>query len=261
VLNLTPDSFSDGGEIQDKSSAIDKANNLAESGAHIIEIGGEATGPKSTPISSELELERIVPALSEISKTHFVSVDTYKSETAARCLELGARMINDVSALRADADMGAVVKEHNAYLAIMYSKEPQLPHVSTSVVKYKDIVKEIAEFLLRRIDFALGLGIKQDLLIVDPGMGHYLSYNEPHWSWELLESLDRLRDYGVSLPIMLGTSRKSFLGGKLSERDPASALTAAMAVSNGAALIRTHNPRLSSEFIEIFRKMNFLKKK
>jgi len=255
VLNCTPDSFSDGGKYVKAKNAISHGLHLIEDGAHIIDIGGESTGPSANPVDVEEELQRISEPVNVLSKKIFVSVDTFKAATASKVLELGASMINDVSGLRADRDMGHVVRDYNAYLVIMYSKEDgKAPHVSNNDKVYKNIVEEISDFLKKQVDFALSQGISEDKIIVDPGMGAFISLKH-ELSWLLLERLHEFPSYGITLPMMIGVSRKGFLGGEVEQREIASQLVSLLAYNNGASLIRIHNVRMAKAFLNAYKEV------
>ena len=255
VLNATPDSFSDGGKFLDSDQALTHALELVSSGAHILDIGGESTAPGAKTISAEQEIARISPLLQRLSSETFLSVDTYKSQTARFALENGAQMINDVSALRADREMVSVVREFDAYLILMHSKEEaHHPHASESPRDYTDVTAEIGDFLLARIEFALKAGVRLERIICDPGLGKFVSH-DPKYSWEILERLSELRARVAPVPIAIGTSRKGFLGGKLVDRDPSSQLTGLLAALKGAAIVRTHHVAMLREFFQIWQRL------
>ncbi|MFN8390770.1 MAG: dihydropteroate synthase [Bdellovibrionota bacterium] len=248
VLNVTPDSFSDGGDHLEVAHAIVHGAQLIADGANIIDIGGEATGPGSQPVSAEVEIQRIDKVVRSLGRSAFLSIDTYKSQTAEHCLAAGARMINDISGLRADPDLARTVAKHDAFLVIMYSKQTGTsPHVDNSARAYSDVVQEISEFLLERAAYAEKQGVSREKIILDPGMGRYVSERAED-SWELLARMSELVHKTLPYPIFLGTSRKGFLGGRLSERDPLSQLTATIAVERGVSIIRTHNVKMAKDF-------------
>lgn len=259
ILNITPDSFSDGGKYVDESQAIVQARRLSEDGAQIIDIGGESTAPGSKAITGELEQKRILRIVEQLASEFVLSIDTYRSSTARAALERGARMINDVSALRADPDMPKVLAEYRSFVVLMHSKEADdRPHASESSRDFKDVISEVADFLSRRIDFALSHGIPEDRIIVDPGMGKFLSH-DPKYSWELLSRFQELVEKLSPLPVLVATSRKGFLGGTLSERDDVSQLTALFAAEKGARIIRTHNPRQAAKFLACWKNLTISK--
>lgn len=252
VLNITPDSFSDGGYYLDERRAIQRAEELLEGGADVIEIGGESTRPGSTPISTDDEWKRIGSIVSSLARRCTLSIDTYKSDIARRALDHGAKMINDVSAFRADSNLAPTIAQYDAFAAVMYSKESGLPHVTEMEPVYDDIVGEIRQFLAGRIEHATSAGIRRERIIVDPGLGRFLG-SDPELSWTVLRELSRLRDLGA--PILVGTSRKGFLGGSLTDRDPLSQLSALGAWLNGADLIRTHDARMAQTFFDCWNRI------
>jgi dihydropteroate synthase len=256
VVNVTPDSFSDGGECFDENRAVDHCLQLKEDGAHILDIGGEATGPGSTPVGEAEEWRRIGGVIKRAAPVSFVSVDTYKASIAAKALEAGARMINDVSGLRADRDLARVAAKHGAYLAIMFSLESGAPpHVSGEKSFTGDVIAVISEFLRERIAFAKSQGVAEDRIIIDPGMGRYLG-TAPEPSWTVLRELAAFKRLGR--PVMIGVSRKGFLGGPLAGRDPISQLVAIAAIERGADVVRTHNVAMLRNFWETWQRVSVL---
>lgn len=253
VLNVTPNSFSDGGLFFEPTAALQHAEMML-AGADVIDVGGEATGPGSAAVPIDVELARVVPLVEQLAPIRPVSVDTYKAAVARRCLESGAAMINDISALRADPEMVWVLRDFRAPVILMYSKERSgLPHVSGIDRRYRDVVLEVGDFLAERIDFALDSGMRAEQIVLDPGMGAFLSLR-PEISWEVLSRFAELTSRFIGFPLMIATSRKGFLGGPLKGRDPVSQLTALIAVTRGAALVRTHNPAQMKEFLQAYRK-------
>lgn len=249
VLNITPDSFSDGGKFIDTDKAIKRGLELLNEGADIIEIGGESTGKNSLAISATEEVQRISDVVDELSKHSFIAIDTYKAVTAEHCLKLGAKMINDVSGLRADPELAEVIARYQAFAVIMHSKEASAPHVSNTKHTYQDLILEISEFFKKQIAFASKQGISADKIILDPGMGMFLS-EDPNVSWELLNRFSEFLDYEFKNPLMIATSRKSFLEGEVDTRDFPSLLTALLATFKGAKLIRTHNVAITKKALE-----------
>jgi dihydropteroate synthase len=249
VLNVTPDSFTDGGRFLALGPAERHARRLAEDGAHLVDVGGESTAPGSRPVTWEEELARVGLVVASLAPGLVLSVDTYHARTAARCLELGARVVNDVSACRAEPELADAVREHGAVLAMMYAKDGPLPHATDRPAAYRDVAAEVADWLARRVDWALARGLRQEQLVVDPGMGRFVSL-DPADSWRLLADLDRLVERLAPVPVMIGTSRKGFLGVPMAERDPVSQLTALAAVERGASLVRTHEPRMMRQFLD-----------
>jgi dihydropteroate synthase len=163
-------------------------------------------------------------------------------------------MINDVSALRADPELAPVVRAHDAILVLMHAKDGPLPHVTERPARFTDLIVEVSDFLLRRAEVALDAGIAQTRIVLDPGMSGFLSL-EPGDSWRLLEGFARLVERLRPFPVLIACSRKGFLGVPPAERDPVSQLTALLAVSRGAMLVRTHDVRMMRQFIETGRRM------
>jgi dihydropteroate synthase len=250
VLNVTPDSFADGGLFLSPEAAEAQARRLAADGAAIIDIGGESTAPGSQAIGWAEELARIEPVVRALAASHLLSIDTYHARTAARCLELGARIVNDVSAGRAEPEIADVAAEHGAVLVMMYAKDGPLPHATDRPVVYQDVTAEIGDWLAARIDWALSRGLTAEQLVVDPGMGRFVSL-DPADSWRLLAGMERLVARLAPVPVLVGTSRKGFLGVPLEERDPVSQLTGLLSVQKGAAIVRTHNARMMRQFLEV----------
>ncbi|MFQ3584298.1 MAG: dihydropteroate synthase [Cyanobacteriota bacterium] len=249
-MNVTPDSFSDGGRFKAPEIAIATGRTLLAEGAHLLDIGGESTAPGRQPIEAEEELARIEPVVQALAGEAFLSIDTYHAKTAARCLALGARMINDTSALRADPKLADVVREHQAFLVLMHAKDAPLPHVTPTERHYQDVVGEVGDFLARRVDYALAQGIPVERLILDPGWGAFLSHN-PEYTFELLRGLERLVTRFHPIPILVAISRKGALKVPLAERDPLSQLVALIAVARGALYVRTHAPKMMAQFLEV----------
>lgn len=254
VVNVTPDSFTDGGRFLMPSQALDHARRLVADGAHLIDVGGESTAPGSRPITSEEELQRIEPVVQALARETAVSVDTYHAATAARCIELGACAVNDVSALRADPEMAAVVRDLKPVLVMMHAKDGPLPHATDRPIRYDDVVHDVGDWLAQRVEVALKAGIAQDQLVVDPGWGRFLSL-EPAHSWEMLARFDELVARLAPIPVLVGISRKGFFGVPMDERDPLSQLTALVAAQKGAAVIRTHHVRMAAQFLDAARCM------
>ncbi len=210
VVNVTPDSFSDGGRFVEPGAAVAHARRLTEEGAAIVDIGGESTRPGAAPVSAEDELARLGPVLEALSGVS-LSVDTSKAVVARRALELGAAMVNDVTALVGDPGMAEVVAEFDAYVCLMHMQgEPRTMQVAPH---YDDVVDDVLEFLEQRIAFAVERGIAEERICVDPGFGFGKT---PDQNLELLRRLDELRSLGR--PVLVGISRKSTLGKVLGDR-------------------------------------------
>ena len=239
IINLTPDSFSDGGKFNNAKNAIKRVQELEEEGADIIDLGGESTGPNSKNVSLKEELNRVIPILKEIRKITKlpISIDTYKAEVARQALEEGANIINDVTALRGDEDLVKIIARYKCPVILMYSKD-NTPRTTIKEKKYGNVLLTIKNFLKKQIKLAQKNGIKEENIIIDPGMGNFIS-KIPRYSLEIIAKLKELQE--LNKTILIGISRKSFLGGKLTERDEKGALLEAIAYLNGASIIRTHN--------------------
>ncbi|OGJ42551.1 dihydropteroate synthase [Candidatus Peregrinibacteria bacterium RIFCSPLOWO2_01_FULL_39_12] len=267
ILNVTPDSFSDGGKFNTIEKAVKRAKQIESEGANIIDIGGESTGPNSQNVSLEEELKRVIPVIKRIRKFSRlpISIDTYKSEVAAQALDAGANIINDVTALRGDKNMAKIVSKYKCPIILMYSKD-KTPRTTKEKVEYKDILKTIKTFLKNRIKYAEKQGVKKSQIIIDPGMGAFIS-GIPKYSFEIIAKLKELKELG--LPILIGISRKSFLGSdskgvanksspataghlgsEIETRDSKSATLSAIAYLNGADIIRTHNIKAQRECLK-----------
>ncbi|MBN2086898.1 dihydropteroate synthase [Candidatus Peregrinibacteria bacterium] len=242
VLNITPDSFSGDGVVEDFKPCLLK---LIEDGADIIDVGGESTGPGSKEVSLDEEMERIRPVIDYIAKEKLAnkvefSIDTYKAPIAKYALEHGFTIVNDVTALRGDSEMLDVLLEYNPKVILMYSKD-STPRTSTESIEYDDVIASIKTFFISRIVELVDAGFDEDNIIIDPGMGMFVSA-EPKYSFEIIERLPELRQLGY--PICIGISRKSFLGGDIKNRDKPSVEYSLKAIENGASIVRVHNVML-----------------
>lgn len=240
VLNVTPDSFSDGGEFSDPEKAVLHAKEMVDEGADIIDVGGESTRPGAKEVDEEEEINRVVPVISAISKfAKIISIDTRKSRVAEAALKAGASMINDVSGLRFDKKMANVAAANNIPVVIMHSKGN--PDVMQKDPKYEDLIFDMLTYFDESITIAKEAGIKTENIILDPGIGFGKSVDH---NLEILKRLDEFRIFGR--PVCVGTSRKSFIGKILGEEDPVereagTAATVALAVSKKVDIIRVHN--------------------
>jgi len=240
VVNVTPDSFSDGGKYYQKESALSHALRLVEEGADILDIGGESTRPGSDFISLDEELRRVMPVVEELAEKAGVpiSIDTTKAEVARRALDAGCSMVNDISAMRLDPGMLPLVVERDVPFCLMHMQGmPKDMQVNPS---YRDVVGEIAGFLRERAEAAVEAGARRENIIVDPGIG--FGKNLDH-NLEILRRLREFRSLGYHL--LLGTSRKSFIGMILDlpveERLEGTAASVAWGVANGADIVRVHD--------------------
>ncbi|MCK6620713.1 MAG: dihydropteroate synthase [Calditrichia bacterium] len=238
ILNVTPDSFSDGGKFLAPETACRHAEAMLEAGADIIDVGGESTRPGSDPVSLKEEWARVEPAIRCLAKHEraIISIDTYKSEIARRALQEGAHIINDISAMMFDAQMAETAAEFQAPVALMHIQG--MPKTMQANPVYGNLMEEIAAWLGQRCRFAAQQGVTQ--LIIDPGIGFGKRLND---NYELLRRLGELRSLGY--PILLGASRKSFIGNLLNappEARAAGSLAAALyGVAQGASILRVHD--------------------
>ena len=240
ILNVTPDSFSDGGLYVDQRLAIEHGLNLAAQGADIIDVGGESTRPGSRPVEADEELRRVLPVVRELAGRAglAVSIDTMKAAVARRALEAGACMVNDVSALK-DPDMAAVVADAGVPVVLMHMSA--LPGEMQQHTAYDDIVADIRRFLEARIAAAVASGIAPHNIVIDPGIGFGKSLDEGNFTL-----LARLREFtSLGHPILIGASRKAFIGKIVDDNthalDAGTAAAVTAAVLGGAHIIRAHN--------------------
>jgi len=252
VVNVTPDSFSDGGVHYGAADAIAAARRMVGDGAAIVDVGGESTRPGSDGVSVDEELRRVVPVLEAVAAELPVSIDTAKAEVARRALELGAELVNDVTALRADPELAAVAGEHGAYVCLMHMQgRPRTMQVDP---RYDDVVAEVAAFLEERLRFAVAEGIAEDRICLDPGIG--FGKTAEH-NFELVRRLGEL--VALGRPVVVGFSRKRSLGRALGDADAttgplaASIAAAVTAYERGATILRVHDVREHVEALAIAR--------
>ena len=254
VLNVTPDSFSDGGHHLSPDKALLKAKQMVEDGADILDIGGESTRPFSSPVSAREELGRIVPVLEGLKELDIpISIDTRKPEVAQKALDTGAHMVNDVSGLR-DEGMMKLVAEKKVPVVIMHMKgEPKSMQENP---EYGDVVGEIKEFFKTTVKKAADHGIKDDRIIIDPGLG--FGKTTEH-NIEIIKRLDEFRSLGF--PVLVGASRKTFIGKILGldvgERLEGSLAAMAASIMNGADIVRVHDVK---ESVRVARFVDALKR-
>jgi len=241
ILNVTPDSFSDGGRYLDPGLAEQRALKMEEEGAHIIDIGGESSRPGARPISPQEEIKRIRPVFKRLSKKIKIplSIDTYKYEVAAAALGEGAALVNDIRALGADKRMAKLIARHKAGVALMHMKGT--PETMQERPSYKNILSEIKSALKSYVGKALDAGIDRERILVDPGFGFGKT---PEQNAQMLFNLQFLR--GLKVPILVGLSRKSFIGffsgtSHASDRLYGSVAAAAIAIDRGAHVLRVHD--------------------
>jgi dihydropteroate synthase len=240
ILNVTPDSFSDGGSYKDVDSAALHALEMVARGAALVDVGGESTRPGSEPVHTEDELHRVMPVIQALARPLHgrLSIDTYRARVAAAALAAGAFMVNDVSALRMDSEMVAVVRDAGCPVVLMHMLGT--PKIMQEDPWYKDVVADVYTFFLERLNWAVDNGLKEDNLLIDPGIG--FGKTTAH-NLRLLHDLEAFKSLGR--PIVVGASRKRFLGELLGldepkRRDVATAATTTMAVMAGAHVVRVH---------------------
>jgi dihydropteroate synthase len=252
ILNVTPDSFSDGGDFLDPEAAAEHAVAMLDEGAEILDLGGESSRPGSDPVSQEVEIRRVVPVLERILSVRpdaVISVDTYRTGTATAALEAGARLINDVTALRGDPGMASVVKEAACPVILMHMQGE--PKTMQKEPYYEDAVREVRGFLTERADYAVAAGIRPENVFVDPGIG--FGKNLEH-NLTLLRNLEAFVDLGF--PVLVGASRKAFIGSitgvqEAKERIFGTVATTVLAYEKGATFFRVHDVRANREALAV----------
>jgi dihydropteroate synthase len=241
VVNVTPDSFADGGVHLRAEDAIAGARRLLDEGALVVDVGGESTRPGAEPVSLEEELRRVVPVLEALAGLP-VSIDTAKAEVARRAFALGAELLNDVTALRGDPELAGVVADAGTYLCLMHMQgEPRTMQLDP---RYDDVVADVASFLEERLAFAVDQGIDEDMICLDPGFGFGKT---PDQNLQLLQGLDAL--VAIGRPVLVGLSRKSTIGRALGDPEArtgsvdGSVGAAVAAFDRGASIFRVHDVR------------------
>jgi dihydropteroate synthase len=249
IVNVTPDSFADGGVHLRADDAVAGARRQLEEGAAIVDVGGESTRPGAEPVPGEEELRRVVPVLERLQGAP-VSIDTAKAEVARRALALGAEMVNDVTALRGDPELGAVVAEAGAYVCLMHLQgEPRTMQLDP---RYDDVVAEVTAFLEERLAFAVAEGIREEHVCLDPGFGFGKT---PDQNLQLLRGLGSL--VALGRPVLVGLSRKSTIGRALGDPEArtgsvdGSVGAAVAAFDRGASIFRVHDVRPHVEALEL----------
>jgi dihydropteroate synthase len=250
VLNVTPDSFSDGGQYLESNTAIERGFTMAREGADIIDVGGESTRPFSRKITVREELDRVIPVIEGLRKELAIpiSIDTCKGEVAQEALRVGASMINDISALRFDPDMASIAAEAGVPVILMHMKG--MPENMQKNPTYGDLIPEIFDFLEDAIERSVSAGIKRDLIIVDPGIGFGKTFDH---NLKIIKALSRFE--ALERPVLLGTSNKAFighiLGKEVYERDTGTMATIAYGVINGAHIVRVHHVSKAVETVRM----------
>lgn len=234
ILNVTPDSFSDGGDFSNIDIAVNHAKEMINEGADIIDLGGESTRPGHSYVDADEEKRRILPVIKRLKEEIKVpiSVDTYKSDVAQEALELGVEMINDIWGLTKDSNMANIVAKYDAYICIMHNQD--------GTEYNKDIMESIKEFLQDSIDLALKSGIKKEKIVLDPGIGFGKTFEQ---NLEVLKRLDEIKSLGY--PVLLGTSRKSVIGNVLNvepkQRLEGTIATTVLGIRDGVDIVRVHD--------------------
>ncbi len=256
IVNTTPDSFYEGGRAPQPDEAIALGFRLAKEGADYIDVGGESTRPGAAPVSVEDEMRRIKPVVTHLAGSGIkVSIDTSKARIAERALDCGAKMVNDVTALRGDPSMAPLVAAAGVPVVLMHMLGE--PRTMQADPRYRDVVAEIGEFFEERIAYAERSGIRRERIILDPGIGFGKT---PAHNLEILRRLREFQRFG--LPVMVGASRKSFIGSVLSslpilaplppeERLEGSLAVAALAVANGASYLRVHDVQATARAVAL----------
>ena len=240
ILNLTPDSFSDGGQFNSIQKALDHTMSMIEAGADIIDIGGESTRPGSKPISFVEEIERTIPVIEEIRKISdcTISIDSYKSEVVEAALNVNANIVNDISGLTYDNKMAKLISDKKSPLILMHMKGKPLDMQKNPI--YDDLISEICNFFSNQIVFANSVGIDSSKIILDPGIGFGKRLED---NFEIIRELKQIRAMGF--PVLIGPSRKSFIGDTLNlptdDRIEGTMATITAGLLNGANIVRVHD--------------------
>jgi len=262
IVNITPDSFADGGRYVDPPAAIDHGLRLVDEGADLLDLGAESTRPGAAPVPAVTELERLLPVLRELRRrvTVPIAVDTYKAEVARACLAEGATMVNDISGLTFDPDMATTVATSGAALCLMHTPAP--PRTMQDHAHYGDVVRDVVAALAGSVARAAAAGIGRDRLLVDPGIGFGKSADH---NWEILRRLEELNALG--LPVLIGASRKSFIGIALADgtgggepwpveaRLEGSLAVAAWCALRGIAVLRVHDVDATARVLKMIHKL------
>ena len=241
IVNVTPDSFSDGGKFYTLESAYERSLKLIKDGADIIDIGGESSRPGSQPVTFEQELDRTIPLITKI-RSNFpetvISIDTTKSKVAEQAILSGANIINDISGLSFDKDMARVASKHDVPIVIMHMQGK--PETMQDAPFYNDLIEDIKSFFEERIRYATQFGIQKNRIILDPGIGFGKSFED---NFKLINQLENFGDF--KLPILIGPSRKSFIGIALNEepefRLEGTLAAVAAGILRGARIVRVHD--------------------
>lgn len=250
VVNITPDSFSDGGHFLEHSSAIEHGLSLWEAGADILDIGGESTRPGADPVSVSEEIARVVPVIKALSCRcdAWISVDTYKAEVARAAVDAGAHLVNDISGLGFDDEMASTVADLECGLILMHIRKT--PKTMQRDISYDDLIGEISSYFKTRIRQAVDAGVEPSRIILDPGIGFGKTRAQ---NYQLLRELATFTDHGH--PLLIGTSRKSFIGAVVNrpatERVWGTAATVACGIFAGADIVRVHDVQEMSDVVRV----------
>ena len=250
ILNVTPDSFSDGGTYRDPESAVARGIQMAAEGADVIDVGGESTRPGSAGVLLEEELRRVIPVIAQLAARVRIplSIDTAKAEVARQAVEAGASLVNDVTALQADPDMARVVARNKAAVILMHMRGT--PRSMQRAPRYRDVVRDVATSLLDAVDRAQLAGIDRSRILIDPGLGFGKTLRH---NLELMNQLQQFVELGV--PVVVGPSRKSFIGATLNvdvqDRPAGTLACVAMAQRAGVHVVRVHDVRPTVQFLHM----------
>ena len=255
ILNVTPDSFSDGGKYVDAKIATDHALEMVDNGADIIDVGGESTRPGSEPVSESDECNRIIPVIESIKKNNseiLISVDTYKSYVAKRAVDAGADLVNDISGLTFDPNMLSYLSGKGIPVILMHINGR--PKTMQNNPVYDDLIKDISKFFHKQCNIARENGIKKNHIILDPGIGFGKSFED---NFSIIRRLNDICDLGY--PVMIGPSRKAFIGNSLSlppnERIEGTLATVVAGIMNGAKIVRVHDVKEVNRAVKITEKI------
>lgn len=250
ILNVTPDSFSDGGMFLDTGRAVAHAEDMIAEGADMLDVGGESTRPGSESVPAGEQIRRVVKVIGAVAKRSRIpmSIDTTRAEVAAKALDAGAQIINDVTALRDDPEMAELAAARGAPVILMHMLGR--PRTMQKNPAYRDVAGEVSEFLCERVKAAVAAGIAREQIVVDPGFGFGKTLEH---NLALLRELQGL--HSLDRPVMVGTSRKAMfgqiLGAQLSERLLGTAATVAWAAAQGAAIVRVHDVRAAADVVKV----------
>jgi dihydropteroate synthase len=250
VLNVTPDSFSDGGRYLTTRAAVLRAREMAADGADLIDVGGESTRPGADPVPLALELRRVVPVVAKTAAILPTSIDTTKSAVARAALEAGAVLVNDVSGATADPDMLAAVAEHDAGIILVHRRGT--PRTMNRLARYRDVVSEVKRFLAERAEAAVAAGIREAAIAIDPGLGFAKTLEH---NLRLLAAIDEIAALGF--PVVVGASRKRFLGrllgASVEDRIEGTVAASLIALGGGASAVRVHDVRPMARALRVAR--------